>query len=158
MKENKFYTVKELQEFVEQVADGKLEMPQFKSMEEAERFAALLKGEIAKVAPLEHKRPLFSSFEQCREVCYVYTPYDEDDREDLNESALMRFGRKLKPHEFGRMEGAREKLAWEEATYLAEKKFAKQVEVFEDIKFLQQKLYKLTNTKKQAENDNELER
>ena len=158
MKENKFYTVEELQELVAQVANGKLEMPQFKSMEEAERFAALLKGEIAKVAPLEHKRPLFSSFEQCRQKCYVYAPYNEDDREDFNESSLMRFGRKLKPHEFERMEEAREKLAWEEATYLAEKKFAKQVEVFEDIKFLQQKLYKLTNTKKQAESDKELER
>ena len=155
--EKKDISIEEMMKLVKQVANGKLEIPKFKSMEEAERFAALLKGEIAKVAPLEHKRPLFSSFEQCRQMCYAYTPYDEDDREDLNESSLMRFGRKLKPHEFERMEEAREKRAWEEATYLAEKKFAEQVDIFEDIKFLQQKLYKLTNAKKQAESDKELE-
>lgn len=156
--EKKSVSLEEMIKLVAQVVEGKLEMPKFKSMEEAERFAALLKGEIAKVAPLEHKRPLFSSFEQCRQMCYAYTPYDEDDREDLNESSLMRFGRKLKPHEFERMEEAREKRAWEEATYLAEKKFAKQVDILNEIRYLQQRLYKLTNEKKQAENEEEMER
>ena len=60
--EKKSVSLEEMIKLVAQVADGKLEMPQFKSMEEAERFSLLLCCEIEKkrdFSVFPHKRTYF---------------------------------------------------------------------------------------------------
>lgn len=154
MKENKFYTVEELQELVAQVANGKLEMPKFRSMEEAEKFSLLLCCEIEKNKKTAHTIPFFKNFEECKNYCLIGTNYDFMDRQELMECFIHLHRRKPSPGEIRSLENTqmrRYEQSVQDAEERAEKMYEAQLKTMLKIASLQKELYNIVNAKKQTE-------
>lgn len=45
-------------------------LPEFESQEELEKYITILRGEIAKLKPVEHKTPIFKDIASCKEFKY----------------------------------------------------------------------------------------
>ena len=152
--EKKDISIEEMMKLVKQVANGKLEMPKFRSMEEAVKFSQLLSCEIEKNKKTAHTIPFFKNFEECKNYCLIGTNYDFMDRQELIESFILLHRRKPSPSEIRSLENSqmrRFEQSVQDAEERAEKMYEAQLKTMLKIASLQKELYNIVNEKKQTE-------
>ena len=152
--EKKDISIEEMMKLVKQVADGKLEMPQFKSMEEAVKFSLLLSCEIEKNKKTEHTIPFFKNFEECKNYFLKDVEHGFMDTEEVIDYFIERHRRKPRPSEIDAYENRQWNIyqeAVQDAEERAEKMYEAQLKTMLKIASLQKELYNIVNAKKQTE-------
>ena len=152
--EKKDISIEEMMKLVKQVADGKLEMPQFKSMEEAEKFSLLLCCEIEKNKKTAHTIPFFKNFEECKNYFLKDVGHGFMDTEEFIDYFIVRHRRKPRPSEIDAYENRQWNIyqeAVQDAEERAEKMYEAQLKTMLKIASLQKELYNIVNAKKQTE-------
>ena len=147
-------SIEEMMKLVKQVANGKLEMPKFRSMEEAVKFSLLLSCEIEKNKKTAHTIPFFKNFEECKNYFLKDVEHGFMDTEELIDYFIERHRRKPRPSEIDAFENRqwnRYQEAVQDAEERAEKMYEAQLKTMLKIASLQKELYNIVNAKKQTE-------
>ena len=161
-------TGQDLQNHIDsKIAQGKIELPNFQYIAEAKAYLMLLRGEIAKCAPIKTKNrtPFFSTFEECRDYYLAQAKSETFDIEDLKDFLLKKYGKDKKAVIFFNyiknelVQDERKREAYAHVT--AEKVFDEQLELVKKIESLQYDvsyLRKINANEKQQIENKEMER
>ena len=161
-------TGQDLQNHIDsKIAQGNIEMPNFKFITEAEAYLTLLRCEIAKLMPIKTKNqtPFFRSFEECKDYYVDQAKSETFNIEELKDFCLKKYGNEAKVSavigeiEIRMAETKKQRII--DAYKTAPTVFAEQLELVKKIESLQHGVSYLrkinANEKKQIENK-EMER
>ena len=161
-------TGQDLQNHIDsKIAQGKIELPNFQFIAEAEAYLMLLRGEIAKFAPIKTKNqtPFFSTFEECRDYYLAQAKSETFDIEELKDFCLKKYGNETKVSavigEIEKRMAETKKQRISEAFKTAHTVFDEQLELVKKIASLQHgvsNLRKINANEKQQVENKEIER
>ena len=156
-------TGQDLQNHIDsKIAQGKIELPNFQFIAEAEAYLTILRGELAKLSPVKTKKqtPFFRSYEECEDYYVAQAKSKTVDIDALKVFCLNKYGKDKKvaivfnniKNEL--VQDERKRVA--DAYVTAEKVFGKQSKLVQAIESLQVGIYNLRtinkNKKQQVEN------
>ena len=161
-------TGQDLQNHIDsKIAQGKIELPNFQFIAEAKAYLMLLRGEIAKFAPIKTKNqtPFFSTFEECRDYYLAQAKSETFDIEELKDFCLKKYGNEAKVSavigEIEKRMAETKKQRISEAFKTAHTVFDEQLELVKKIEGLQHgvsNLRKINANEKQQIENKEMER
>ena len=144
------------------IAKGKMDLPNFELEAEATAYLTILRGELAKLAPVKTKKqtPFFRSYEECEDYYVAQAKSETVDIDALKVFCLNKYGNDKKVAiVFNKIKNEivqdeRKRVA--DAYVTAEKVFDKQSKLVQAIESLQVGIYNLRtinkNKKQQVEN------
>ena len=144
------------------IAKGKMDLPNFELEAEATAYLTILRGELAKLAPVKTKKqtPFFRSYEECEDYYVAQAKSKTVDIDALKVFCLNKYGNDKKVAiVFNKIKNEivqDERKRVRDAYVTAEKVFDKQSKLVQAIESLQVGIYNLKNVNKQAEKETEL--
>ena len=144
------------------IAQGKMDLPNFEFIAEAESYLTILRGELAKLAPVKTKKqtPFFRSYEECEDYYVAQAKSETFDIKELKDFCLKKYGNDKKAaivfNKIKKELAQDERKRVADAYVTAEKVFDKQSKLVQAIERFQVGIYNLKNVNKQAEKETEL--